>query len=243
MTKREFKSKVFSRIMRFYKLNGLFSKGDFVIVGISGGADSVCLLHFLDIIREKEQINLIACHINHGLRKESQAEEKFVKDFCKKYEIKCYTKKVNVKTFAKKNNLSVEHAARNLRYKTFEQIAKKHKANKIALAHHLDDNIETVFLNILRGTKANGLTGIPVKRKLSGKIEIIRPFLGIGKKDILAYAKHNDLKFVEDKTNQDTKFTRNWVRLKLIPMLEKKQPKIKQHIQIMCEDLLKNLKK
>ncbi len=106
----------------------------------------------------------------------------------------------------------------------------------------MDDHIETIFLNILRGTKAKGFLGIPVKRKLMNKIEIVRPFLSIDKKDVLNYAKYNDLEFLDDETNFDDKFTRNWLRNTVIPMLEKKQPQIKKHLQLMSKDLQKYIK-
>ncbi|MBT3392404.1 MAG: tRNA lysidine(34) synthetase TilS [Elusimicrobiaceae bacterium] len=242
MNKQQFKAKVFSSIVKFYKFNNLLGKGDFVLVGVSAGADSVCLLHFLSVIAKKDNFEIAVVHVNHGIRKAAVKDKQLVQKLCKQLGLKFYTKKVDAKKYAKTKGLSLEHSARNLRYDVFLQFAKKHKANKIALAHHLDDHIETIFLNILRGTKAKGFLGIPVKRKLTSKIEIVRPFLAIGKKEVLDYAKHNDLKFLDDETNADDKFRRNWLRNTVIPMLEKKQPQIKKHLQLMSSDLQKFIK-
>lgn len=242
MNKQQFKAKAFSSMVKFYKFNNLIRKGDFVLVGVSAGADSMCLLHFLSVMSNKDKFDIAVVHVNHGIRKSAVKDTKLVRETCKKLGLKFYTKKVDVKKYAKTHDLSIEHSARNLRYKVFLEFAKKYKANKIALAHHLDDHIETILLNILRGTKAKGFLGIPVKRKLSGRVEIVRPFLAIDKKDVLNYAKYNDLKFLDDETNFDEKFTRNWLRNKVIPMLEKKQPQIKKHLQLMSKDLQKYIK-
>ncbi|WP_428897250.1 tRNA(Ile)-lysidine synthase [Parelusimicrobium proximum] len=240
MKEKEFYAKVWGKIIRESK--AMFSKGDHILLGLSGGADSVCLLHFLLFLAPKYKLKITALHLNHKLRAAAPRDEKFVKDLCKRAGVKCIVKKADVAKLAKRENLSIEHAARKARYKAFEEAAKKIKAGKVALAHHLDDDAETILLNILRGTKAKGLLGIPERRPLTKRIEIIRPFITISRQQVLAYAKINKLTFVNDETNFDDKYTRNWVRSKLIPMLEKKQPKIKEHLFLMSKDLAHYIK-
>ncbi len=235
MNEKQFHAKVWAKLLKHCA--PLFKRGDKVLVGVSGGVDSVCLLHFLVYLSKKKSFKVFAVHLNHGLRKEAAADAAFSKKFCKSLDVECYVEKANVKKIAKDNKLSIEHAARKARYAAFEKIAKKVKANKVALAHHLDDHVETVFLNILRGTNAKGLCGIPLRRPLNAGTEIVRPFLNITKNDVLNYAKFNRIVFVEDASNSDDIYTRNWVRARLIPLLEQKQPKLKEHIYLFSKDI------
>lgn len=235
-----FQAKVWQKLIKFDKDNKFLKPKIKVLVALSGGADSVSLLHFIKQLSLKRQFSVFACHINHNLRKSAKRDEELSKEICKVLDVPFVAKKVAVKPFSKKENLSVEHAARKLRYAALVAGAKKFGCQKIALAHHADDNAETFILNIIRGTKAKGLAGIPPKRTL-GKVEIIRPFLCLSKKEILEYVKIHKLPFAEDETNFDDTFTRNWIRLKLLPMLENKQPQIRQHILNICKELQKNL--
>ncbi|WP_424245559.1 tRNA(Ile)-lysidine synthase [Elusimicrobium posterum] len=215
----------------------LFKRGDIVLAAVSGGADSACLLHFLNFISQKQRFSLYACHINHNLRDTALRDEKFTKKLCKEYGVKCFTVSADVKKIAKDKNLSIEHAARRARYDAFEQISAKVKANFIAMAHHADDNAETMILNLLRSPHAKGLLGIPNKRPLNNSTMIVRPFLNITRQDVLNYAKFNDISFVEDETNADNNYTRNWVRNELLPLIAKKQPKIREHLVNISKEL------
>jgi len=227
MKKQQFKSGVWAKLLKTSK--DFFKPGDIVLAAVSGGADSVCLLHFLNFLSGRDRFKLYACHVGHGLRKTASRDEKFTKDLCKKYGVKCFTVKADVRKLAKEKSLSTEHAARKARYDAFEKTGKKIKADYVALAHHADDNAETVLLNLLRS--ASGvLRGIPRRRALNKNIEIIRPFLEITKKDIMNYAKFNNLDFVEDETNKDNDYTRNWIRNELLPLLATKQPRIREHL-------------
>lgn len=237
----KFQSTVWQTLIKFSKENKFFKPKDKILVGLSGGADSVALLHFVCQLAKKKQFFVYACHVDHQLRVNSKEDAAFAKAYAKSLGVDCLVKKVKVKTYAKKEKKSIEHAARTLRYKAFEEAAKNFNCTKIALAHHADDNAETFFLNILRGTKAKGLCGIPVKR-LAGKREIIRPFLCITREQIKSYLKHFDLKNVEDQTNQQDIYLRNWIRLKLLPLMLEKQPLLKQHILLMTKDLSKQIK-
>ncbi len=230
--------KTWQTLIKFDAQNGFFKTKRGVIVGLSGGADSVALLHFVKQLSVKRQFDIIALHINHGLRKTAARDEAFAKKTAARLGVKFISKKADVKKIAAKNRLSVEHAARQARYKIFERVAKANNIKTLALGHHADDNAETILLNLLRGTKAKGLLGIPLSRK-QGPLNIVRPFLCITRKEVLDYLKAHNLDFVEDETNADDAYTRNWVRQKLLPMLESKQPQIRAHLLLIAQDLAK----
>lgn len=237
----KFQATVWQTLVNFAKENKFFKPKDKILVGLSGGADSVALLHFICQLAKKQQFYVYACHVDHQLRANSKADASFAKKYARSLGVECVVKKVNVKTLAKKEKKSIEHAARTLRYKAFEDVAKKFNCSKIALAHHADDNAETFFLNILRGTKAKGLCGIPVMRAL-GKRQIIRPFLCITRKQVQQYLKQYNLKNVEDETNQEDFYLRNWIRIKLLPLMLSKQPLLKEHILSVTKELSSQLK-
>ena len=220
----------------------LIGRGDSVLVGLSGGADSVCLLHFLRYLAAEKHFSLAAAHVNHGLRgKAAAADQRFCRDLCKELEVEFLTVKTNAKKTAEKFHLSPEHGARKARYEAYIKLARQWGANKVALGHQLDDQAETVLLNLLRGTKAKGLAGIPVRRPLASGVEIVRPLLCITRAETEAYLKNNGLTHITDQTNFDDAFTRNWVRGTLLPLLETKQPQIKQHLALMAADVEKLL--
>ena len=214
------------------------TRKDCVLVGFSGGADSVCLLHFLHYLAKEKHFRVAAVHINHGLRgAAASADARFCKKFCQEHEIEFFQEKVDVKKIIRETNLSPEHAARKARYQAFSKVARKWGATLLALGHHLDDQAETVLLNLLRGTKAKGLAGIPPHRPLCKGIEIIRPLLCISRREVEAYLANNQLTHITDMSNTDETFTRNWIRKTLLPLLETKQPQIKLHIAQMAAEL------
>ena len=216
----------------------LITRKDAVLVGFSGGADSVCLLHFLHYLTKEKHFRLAAVHVNHGLRgKAACADERFCKQFCEAHHIEFFAVKADAKKTAREFNLSPEHGARKARYQAFSQIARKWGATRLALGHHLDDQAETILLNLLRGTKVKGLAGIPLRRPLNKNVEIIRPLLCITRAETEAYLQENGLTHVTDQTNFDDKFTRNWVRGVLLPLLETKQPQFKKHLSQMAQEI------
>lgn len=236
MGKKTFCAHILPRMRAF--TSKLIGPKDCVLVGVSGGADSVCLLHFLHYLSKEKHFALAAVHVNHSLRgQDSKADALFCKQFCQKLDIPFFLKKVSAKKVTKDLDLSPEHGARKARYDAFLQIAQTWGATKIALAHQLDDQAETILLNMLRGTKAKGLAGIPIRRKIDETIEIVRPLMCITRADVEAYLKLNGLTHVTDKTNEEEQFTRNWIRRTLLPMLEKKQPQIRQHLWEMAQDI------
>lgn len=188
----------------------LIEKDDKIVLGVSGGPDSICLLSVL----HKLGVNLCVAHINHGLRENANLDEKFVLGICNELEIPCYVKKVNLKE--ELNGMTVEEAGRKVRYDFFFEILQKEGCNKIATAHNSNDNAETVLMNIIRGTGTSGLKGIEAKRD-----KIIRPLIECTRNEIEEYCKLNDLNPRHDESNDETVYTRNKVRLELIPYIEK----------------------
>lgn len=208
----------------------MLEKGDKVLIAFSGGPDSSVLLYLLNELKGKYGISLYAGHVNHMLRgKESLSDEREVKKRCEELKIPCRTVRKNVKKF-KKQGESTEEAARRVRYEALAKIAKTFGVNKIALGHNRDDQVETVLLRIIRGTGEAGLRGIPKVRNLVSDIKIIRPLIEIKRKEIEGYLKLKKIKPQIDSSNLDLNFLRNRVRHKLIPYLEKYNPKIKDSL-------------
>ena len=186
---------------------------DHIIVGLSGGADSVCLLHLLIFLKYK----ITAVHINHGIRpKEATEDERFVVNLCNILDIPLIIKKYLVLNIAKEEKKTVEEAARDVRYEAFEEAMKEANATKIATAHTKTDNTETILFNFLRGSTLKGLRGIPPVRDY-----IIRPIIDSTREEIEDYCRKNNLNYVIDSTNLKIEYTRNKIRIKLIPYLKK----------------------
>jgi len=204
----------------------LFPRGAKIIIGISGGPDSVCLLNALHELKNKYGLEIVIAHVNYGLRgKDSGLDEKSVSDLAKKYslpvEILRNTKYPSASSreasrAGEIRNTNLEEKLRNIRYAFFEKMAKKHKASIIAVGHNLNDQAETVLMRILRGTGLKGLGAIKFRNK-----NIIRPLLNIPRKEIIAYLRKNKIAYRTDKTNLMSDFTRNKIRNWLLPRLEK----------------------
>ena len=199
--------------------NNLINKNDKVIVAVSGGPDSMCLVDSLYKLKEELEFEIIVAHVNHGIREESEQEKVYVETYCKERNIPFNYLKVDVPTLSKEQKISEETCGRNVRYEFFEELRKKENANTIAVAHNLNDNVETVLLNIIRGCGLKGLTGMDFKFN-----NIIRPLLTIEKRDILLYNKELELNPCFDKTNEEEIYLRNKVRLSLIPSLQELNP-------------------
>ena len=195
----------------------MIQSGDGIVIGVSGGPDSMTLLNILNNLKEKLNIKLYVAHINHSIREEADAETEYVKEFCKKIDVEFFAKKVKVEEIAKELKIGTEEAGRNIRYEFFEEVAHKVGANKIATAHNLNDNAETVLMNIIRGTSVSGLKGIDKVR--DGKY--IRPIIECSRAEIEDYCKEKNLNPRYDKSNNENIYTRNKIRNLLIPFLQK----------------------
>lgn len=218
-----------SKVKKYIKDNNLLNNNAKVIIGVSGGADSIALLDMLHILGYE----CIVAHCNFHLRdQESYRDEYFVEKICTKYNVKYVSASFNTKKYIKEESISLEMAARELRYAWFEKIRKKYNADKIAIAHHQNDSVETVLINLIRGTGIRGLTGIaPVNGN------IIRPLLCIYREDILEYLNEKELSFVEDSTNKEDIYTRNKIRLNILPLLQTINPSAIQAISRSAENL------
>ncbi len=195
----------------------MIKPGDSVIIALSGGPDSVCLLHMLHSLKDKLGIQLYAAHINHCLRgNEADEDEQYVKDVCEKFDVELFVKRINVKKIASEKGISSEMAGREVRYDFFEELMIELNADKVALAHNANDQAETVFMRFIRGTGLKGLMGIKYIR--DGVY--IRPILKLMRSEIELYCDTMKLKPKIDKTNYERIYSRNKIRLDLIPYIE-----------------------
>lgn len=205
---------IIKKTLREYNL---INKGDSVLVGLSGGADSVCLTHALWSLKDEFDMELYTAHINHGIRgEEANRDELFAENFSEKLGIKCFVLNVDIPEIAKDTNVSEETAGRNVRYKFFNELCKTHNINKVATAHNRNDNAETLLMNFMRGSTTNGLCGIPYIRE-----NIIRPILNVSRDDIEQYCSDNGLEYMTDSTNLTEEYTRNKIRHTLLPYIQK----------------------
>lgn len=212
----------------FFKKNRISPDSKF-IVAVSGGADSIVLLH----VMKRMKCEILALHCNFRLRgKESDTDEDFVKKICKEYDIPLLIKKFNTSDYAKAKGISIEMAARELRYAWFKEILKKRHMDYITVAHHADDAAETLIVNLCRGTGIRGLTGIkPVNDR------IIRPLLNVSKNDILLYSRKHNIEYRTDSTNNSLEYVRNHIRHIVIPELKKINPALLETFSTTYEHL------
>ena len=226
------KEKILETIVKDFFDTKIIKDGDIIVIALSGGMDSMCLFDAFYKLQSECNYNLMALHINHGIRgKEASRDESFVKDYCKSFDVKLVVEKVDAVYMAKKKNLTLEEAARNLRYDAFDKIWKKISLKNskndvyILVAHHEKDQVETIIHNIVRGTGIKGLVGM---KKQSGYI--LRPLLWLKKEDIKKYIDRYNIPFVEDSTNEDIYYTRNYIRKEIVDRLEKINIKACEHI-------------
>ncbi len=211
----------FQQVENFLRKEVQIEQGQKLLVAMSGGVDSSVLFDALSVLSMKMKFIIYVLHFNHKLRGlSSERDEKLVNQLSKDYNVQYFNASGNVKQFAERNSLSIEYAARQLRYNFFEKVARTMNANFVATAHTADDNAETFFLNLFRGSGLTGLSGIPAKRNLVKNVMMLRPLITFRKKDLLEYAKIRRLKWFEDETNSLLNYTRNKIRLSLIPRLE-----------------------
>lgn len=208
------------RIAQYIEKEQLLTLKDKVLVALSGGADSVALLRILLSLGYTCE----AAHCNFHLREEeSNRDENFAEQLCHNLNVPFYVISFDTKAYARDHKISIEMAARELRYNWFEALCKEHDHTAIAVAHHQDDSVETMILNLIRGTGINGLLGIRPKNG-----QIVRPLLCVTRKEIIDYLQYHGQEYVTDSTNLQDEYLRNKIRLKLLPMMEEINPSVKE---------------
>lgn len=214
----------------------MLEKNDKVIIGCSGGADSIFLLNVLLAIKKEYNLEIYPVHINHLFRgAEAQRDEDFVREYGASKNLKVFVKRKSMKDMAKEEKITLEEAGREIRYSFFDEVMKLTGSTKIALAHNLDDQIETFLFRLIRGSSLEGLEGISDTRD-DGKY--IRPINEIYKSDIVAYLEENNIPYMVDSTNLENEYTRNSIRLDLIPFIEKRyNPKFKEKIHLLLKEI------
>jgi tRNA(Ile)-lysidine synthase len=196
----------------------MIENGEGIVVGLSGGPDSICLLHSLYCLKDRYNIKLYSVHLNHMIRgEEALRDENFARDFSESYNIPFFCRRTDVLNYAKEKSLSSEEAGRLLRYELFEAVLRETGAKKIALAHNMNDQAETMLMRFLRGSGITGMGGIkPVRDN-----KYIRPILSLSREEVESYCRENSLRPVIDSTNKETIYTRNRIRLEVIPYIKK----------------------
>lgn len=224
-------------VAAFIKKHQLLKQNATVLVAVSGGPDSMALLHYFKTIRNDFGLSVIAVSVNHMLRgKESQEDLTYVKNKCKEWDIEFVGTSIDVNKYKEKERLGTQIAARNVRYAFFREQMMKYQADYLAFGHHGDDQVETMLMRLVRITDSSLLTGMPVKRSFAGG-EIIRPFLCLTKEDIIAYCQEHGILPRLDPSNESTDYTRNYYRKKIIPLLKDKNPNVHKTIQYLSESL------
>ena len=212
------------KVIKTIKNNNLIENGDKIVIGVSGGPDSICLLDILNKLRKNgcqkgktflATFDIVVAHVNHMIREEAKSDELYVKNFCEKNEIEFYSKSIDIKKIANTNKIGIEEAGRNARYEFFDEVLKKTNSNKIAIAHNKNDKIETIIMNVLRGCGLSGLKGIEAKRDI-----YIRPLIDCERDKIEEYCEKENLNPRIDKTNFENDYTRNKIRNIIIPYIK-----------------------
>ena len=216
------------KVKEYMQIHHMVDPGSKIVVGVSGGPDSVALFYILLELADRMKLSLAVVHINHGLRgKEADRDQAYVENICQKEHVPCHCFYIDLKDYAKKTGMSEEEAGRAYRYQCFEKVRKEESAQKIAVAHQQEDTCETVLMNLFRGTGIRGLAGIPAVRGT-----IIRPLLSTGRGEIEAYLEEKGIPWCTDATNLTEAYTRNKIRNRLLPYIEEQiNPAAGRHIQ------------
>ena len=211
--------KMKNKVLDTIKKYNLIQNGDKIVLGVSGGPDSISMLDILNKVKDENEIefNIVVVHINHMIREEAVEDEQYVRNYCKTHDIDCYVKRVDVLKIADSNKIGTEEAGRKVRYDFFKEIAEKTGSNKIGIAHSKNDKVETIIMHLLRGSGISGLKGIePIRDRM-----YIRPLIECTRDEIEQYCEENGLQPRIDKTNFENEYTRNKIRNIVIPYIKK----------------------
>ena len=221
------KDKVLETIRKY----NLINEGDKIVLGVSGGPDSIAMLYILNEFSKILNFKIYVAHVNHGIRKEAEEDELYVKEICEKFGVEFFVLHINVEKEATLQKLGVEETGRKIRYDFFDEILRKVDANKIAVAHNKNDKAETIIMNVMRGSGSRGLCGIDAIQR-----NIIRPLIEISRKEIEEFCNEQKLEPRIDKTNFENDYTRNKIRNIVIPYIEKEfNPKIVDSLERLSE--------
>ncbi len=228
-------------VSSFIKTNQLIERKDKIVIGLSGGADSVALVYLLNEMQSVFDFELFLCHLNHKIRgKEADDDQQYCIALAKTLKLPIYTESQDILEISKQTKESLELSARNIRYDFFKRACEEFSANKIALAHHQDDQCETIIFNLARGTGIHGLRGMPLRRILyksdeKTNVEIIRPILCCTKSQLENFLQAKNVRWQIDKTNYQLKASRNIIRHKILPAMEQLNPAVKRHLLDLAE--------
>lgn len=224
-------------VSTFIGKNDLLPANSTVVVGVSGGADSMGLLHYLDSIKETKRLKLVVAHVDHMFRgAESEEDLMFVKQQCEKRRILFEAEQIDVSAYQNEKKLTVQVAARECRYAFYEKVMKKYRADVLALAHHADDQVETILMRLGRGSSMTGYAGILPKRTFGDGV-IVRPFLTVTKSEILDYLTSHEVPFRHDPSNDKDAYRRNRLRHHILPILKEEFPGLHQRFQAFSEQI------
>jgi tRNA(Ile)-lysidine synthase len=236
--RKEFAARVWSKLVLSEKARGLLRRGDRVLAAVSGGPDSVCLAHFLREMSRRKGFELLLAHVHHGLRgREASRDAAFTEGLGRRLGLPAAVLEVSAARRAELRGQGLEDAARSARYEALAREARRLKCNKVATGHQLDDQAETVLLNLLRGTRLSALGGIPPRRPLAKGVTLIRPLLPLSRAEVLEYLRLHALGYRLDRTNLELRFTRNWLRRRILPALAQRQPRVREHLAGLAEQV------
>ncbi|MBR6396573.1 MAG: tRNA lysidine(34) synthetase TilS, partial [Lachnospiraceae bacterium] len=220
------KDNIYGKVSEYIRQNNLITPGDTIIEGISGGADSVCLLLMLEELKKEIDFKTVAVHVHHGIRRKSaDKDQKFVEKLCEEKGIELKSFKKDIPLICKITRESEEECGRRIRYELFDDVCGMYENAKIAVAHHMNDQAETVLFRIIRGSGIKGLTGMEAKRD-----NIIRPLLCLKREEIEQYLEETEQDYRIDETNGKIEYSRNYIRKKIIPRLETLRNNAVEHI-------------
>lgn len=218
------------QVRRTIETHQMLQQGDGVVIGVSGGADSMCLLAMLQELKQEYSLQLQIVHVNHKLRAAAEAEAAYVEDICRQWSLPCTVCAKDIHAYAKEMGMSVEEAGRTYRYACFEQVRKETGCQKIAVAHHADDRVETLLFHMSRGTGMRGLGSIPPVRG-----RVIRPLLSVSREEIEAYLRMQKIRYYIDESNLESEYSRNYIRNQIMPAIRTLNERAVEHMSEVSE--------